>query len=200
MAALVVLAACKGREQPAPAAVEVHDASMQKPLPTGMLMGAPSAAPAKTAPARRLRSMRGVTSGEWIELQPAAPGDSPKRTTFDHFRNDSLFLPLDAMTLLHDAFARAEPGFAPLSPQLLDALALGRLKGELGSFRKQWTAVTSVSAARERFAASALVRGLASDGEWREAQGALAATIDDVTKLADELEKKGAGLWVISAQ
>lgn len=197
---LLFVGACKGREQAAPAPIEIQDASMQKPLPTGMLMGAPSAAPASTSPARRLKSVRGATTGEWIELQPAAPGDSPKRTTFDHFRSDSLFLPLDAMTLLHEAFARAEPGFAVFTPQLLDARALGRLRTELAAFRKEWTSIASAKAARERFATSALVRGLTSDDEWKEAQTALVSTIDDVAKSAEELEKKGSGLWVISAQ
>jgi hypothetical protein len=199
-AALVVLGACKGREEAAPAPPPAQDASMQKPLPTGMLMGTFDAAAPKARSAARLRSTRGATAGEWIELQPAAPGDSPKRTTFEHFRSDSLFLPLDAMTLLHDTFARAEPGFAPLSPQLLDARALGRLRAELATFAKEWSSIDSARAARERFPTSSLVRDLSSDDEWREARSALAPTIEDLTKLAADLEKKGSGLWVISAQ
>ncbi len=173
---------------------------MQRPLPSGMLMGPTAAAPASADPGRRLRSTRGATTGEWIELQPAAPGDSPKRTTFDHFRSDSLFVPLDAMTLLHEAFARAEPGFAVFTPQLLDARALGRLRAELASFRKEWTSIDAVKVARARFEASSLVRGLTSDDAWREARGALVATIDDVAKLAAAQEEKGAGLWVVTAQ
>lgn len=200
-AALVVLGACKGREEAAPAPPPpAQDASMQKPLPTGMLMGTFDAAAPKTGIARRLRSTRGATAGEWIELQPAAPGDSPKRTAFEHFRSDSLFLPLDAMTLVHDAFARAEPGFAPLSPQLLDARALGRLRAELATFAKDWSSIDSAKAARERFPMSSLVRDLSSDDEWREARTALGATIDDLVKLAADLEKKGSAVWVIPAQ
>ena len=109
---------------------------MQKPLPTGMLAAQPQA----SAPvAKSLRSVREATTGEWIEMQPAPEGESPKKTKFDYFKKDSLFIPLDAMALLHDSFARASEGFALFTPQLFVAMKLGDLKTQLKEFKKLWS-------------------------------------------------------------
>jgi hypothetical protein len=184
----------------AAAGSEVLDASMQRPLPFGMLHGGSdgSSAPGREgAAAGRLHAARGVTTGEWFELQPAAPGDAPSRTVFGHFRSGSLFLSLDAMTLLHGAFARALPGFDAFAPHLLDPAALRRLRTELAAFAETWTRVTTAAAAREAFPTSPLVRSLQTDDDWRAARAALAATIEEIARFAAELEAKGAALWVL---
>ena len=209
LALALSVAGCKSREEPAPAplppptAEPTPDPSAPR-LPLGMLARGEDGAPgpeqsAGSGLARRLRSARDVSSGEWIELQPAASGEAPKRTTFEHFRSGSLLLPLDAMTLLHGAFVRAEPAFDTFVPQLLDPRALGRLRAALADFQSSWTAVSTVKEAQQRWEFSPLVRGLSSDAEWREAQTALVATISDISRMAEDLEKKGMSAWVLSA-
>src|SRR5688572_2968390 len=94
--------ACRTREEPPAAqhgeAQPTASASEQRPLPVGLLVGSAysSAGPAR-APSARVRTSRERAAGDAIELLPAAPGDSPSRTTFEHLRGDSLYLPLDAM-------------------------------------------------------------------------------------------------------
>ena len=142
---------------------------MQRPLPSGMLAAPPSpASPAKPAVAKSLRSVREATTGEWIELQPAPEGESPKKTKFDFFKKDSLFIPLDAMTLLHDAFARAQPGFAMFTPQLYVAIDLGRLKAELRELKRVWSQIPTAAQARARYPYSARVSVAATDQLWKD--------------------------------
>ena len=170
---------------------------MQKPLPTGMLTPPGSATPAV---AKSLRSVREATTGEWIEMQPAPEGESPKKTKFDYFRKDSLFIPLDAMSLLHDSFARASEGFALFTPQLLVAMRLGDLKTQLKEFKKLWSSVPTAAVARQRFPYSARVRIALTDELWRDFQAELNFTIDEITKFADEQIKKGEGAWILPTQ
>lgn len=169
------------------------------PMPTGMLAPAPSgsaAAPADVA--ARLRVARRQTGGAFVELQIARPGDSADRVAFDHWQPASRFVPLDAMTLMHDAFARAKPGFDPFLPQLYDPAALGRLASELRAFRGQLGRVETAADARARWGASSeLVRGLASDADWRAARGALLETVDELAAMAQDLSSKRESLWVL---
>jgi hypothetical protein len=110
-------------------------------MPTGMLVPAPAAsAPPVDGGAdverAELRIARNVKSGAWAELQVAPEGDRPDRTKFERFRSDSLFVPLEAMTLMHDAFVRALPGFDLFLPRLFSPEALTRLAAELAAFEK----------------------------------------------------------------
>jgi len=196
-ALLSLVIGCKTTPAP-PAAEEAQDASMQKPLPTGML-AAPSMS-AKPAVGKSLRSVREAKTGEWIELQPAPEGETPKKTKFDFFKRDSLFVPLDAMTLLHDAFARAQPGFAMFTPQLFVATDLGRLKSELREFKRLWSQVPTAAAARARYPYSARVNAALTDELWKDFQGELSFTIDEIIKLADAQIAQGAALWVLTTQ
>lgn len=166
-------------------------------MPTGML-----AAPASATPtvAKSLRAVRDATTGEWIELQPAPEGESPKKTKFDFFRKDSLFIPLDAMSLLHDSFARAMTGFALFTPQLFAAMNLGALETQLREFKKVWSAIPTAAAARQRFPYSARVKIALTDDLWRDFQAELVFTIDEIIKLADAQIEKGAALWVLPTQ
>lgn len=199
---LVFLIACKSSEAPPPSA-EAQDASMQRPLPSGMLAPPSSPSPPSTQNAKvgkSLKSTREATTGEWIELQPAPEGESPKKTKFDFFKKDSLFVPLDAMTLMHDAFARAQPGFAMFTPQLFVAMSLGRLKTELRELKRVWSQVPTAAAARARYPYSARVNAALTDELWKDFQGELVFTIDEVIKLADAQIAQGAALWVLTTQ
>ena len=105
-------------------------------MPTGMLV--PSDAPAAAASTTSsLRVARNVKAGPWTELQVARPGDRAERLDFQHWRDDSHFVSLEAMTLLHEPFARALPGFDLFLPRLYPPAALTKLAAELDDFAKR---------------------------------------------------------------
>jgi hypothetical protein len=81
-----------------------------------------------------LRVARAVKGGAWTELQIARPGDRADRTDFQHWRDDSWFVSLEAMTLLHQAFAHALPGFDLFLPRMFAPDALVKLAAELDAF------------------------------------------------------------------
>jgi hypothetical protein len=78
--------------------------------------------------------MRNLHAGTWTELQRARPGDRADRAEFQRWGADSRFLSLDAMTLLHEPFARALPGFDLFLPRLFGPAALAKLAIELEAF------------------------------------------------------------------
>lgn len=199
LAVVAVVAACRSNEAPSSTETTAQDASMQRPLPSGMLPGAAPPAGSPTL-AKSLKSAREVTTGEWIELQSAPEGESPKKTMFDFFKKDSLFVPLDAMGLLHDSFARAQPGFALFAPQLFTATSLSKLKGELREFRRIWLSVPNAEAARHRWPYSPRVKIALTDDLWKDFQWELVFTIDEITAYADAQIKKGEGAWVLTTQ
>jgi hypothetical protein len=101
------------------------------------------------------RVARGIKGGAWAELQLARPGDTAERKDFERWRDDSWFVSLEAMTALHDPFARALPGFDLFLPRLYVPDALSTLATELDALAARSTgpaAVTSrelASVARE---------------------------------------------------
>jgi hypothetical protein len=202
LAFVVVFVSCKSSEAPPPSAEAPQDASMQRPLPTGMLAAPPqaSAAPPAAPVAKSLKSVREATTGEWIEMQAAPEGESPKKTTFDFFKKDSLFIPLDAMGLLHDSFARAHQGFALFTPQLFVAMTLGELKTQLREFKRTWKSIPTAAIARQRFPYSPRVQIALTDDLWRDFKEELAFTIDEIIQFADDRIKKGEGAWIVPTQ
>jgi hypothetical protein len=149
----------------------------------------------------RLAMARGKTGGAWAELQIAGANDSSDpntRNPFDHWQSDSRFLSLDAMTLLHDPFARASPGFDLFLPRLLDVAALGRLRTELASMKSAVAAIATAQAAKARWGeASSLIQSLKDDVAWLDARASLLTTIDELGAMAADLEKRGQSLWVL---
>lgn len=139
LATSIVLAAasggCRSCAEDRGAAVDAGPA--QPAMPTGMLMpvdGAGAGAgpgPGAEAGASAMRVARGIKSGAWTELQLAKPGDTRDRADFQHWRDDSSFVSLEAMTLMHEAFARALPGFDLFLPRLFAPDALMSLAAEL---------------------------------------------------------------------
>ncbi len=128
-------------------------------MPIGMLVpsDAPSATPAR---ASTLGLARHVTSGAWAELQIARPGDRADRRDFQHWRDDSSYVPLEAMTLLHEPFARGLPGFDLFLPRLYSPEALVRLAAELDAFLSTSGGEIAVTAR----ALAAFARGVAEQG------------------------------------
>lgn len=191
------VAGCRGCSG---AAQDVAPEASGPTMPVGMLTPLPDAAPPAPpgSPADRLSMARGKKGGEWAELQIARPGESPERTSFERGQPDSRFLSLDAMTLLHHPFARALPGFDLFLPRRFDGAALGRLRVELAAMKAQVEAIPNVAAAKERWGeASALLAALPDDTAWLDARGALVRTIDDLSALADDVERQGGSLWVL---
>jgi hypothetical protein len=124
-------------------------------MPTGLLVPGASAPAAAVADAATPPLARGMKAGPWTELQIAAPSDTADRTRFEHWRDDSWFVSLEAMTQMHEAFARALPGFDLFLPRLFPPDALVRLDAELTAYANG-TSGDVASAAREvaRVAAS----------------------------------------------
>jgi hypothetical protein len=186
---------------PPPSAEAPQDASMQRPLPSGMLAAPSPPSPSSTAAvAKSLKSVREATTGEWIEMQPAPEGESPKRTKFDFFKKDSLFIPLDAMSIMHDSFAQASQGFALFTPQLFVATTLSSLKTQLKELKRIWSSVPTATAARARWPFSARVKIALTDELWRDFQAELVYTIDEIIKFADGQIQKGEGAWILPTQ
>lgn len=122
------------------------DAGVSGPtMPTGMLVppgaggegGVGAAVAEPGASAAVMKITRGVKGGSWTELQVARPGDTAARTHFQHWRDDSVFLSLEAMTALHACFARALPGFDLFLPRLFTPEALVALGNELDAFTQR---------------------------------------------------------------
>jgi hypothetical protein len=110
-------------------------------MPTGMLIPGPSASAGAGADAGvgAMSVARRVKGGAWTELQVASLGDTADRAEFQHWRDDSRFVSLEAMTAMHEPFARALPGFDLFLPRLFSAAALVRLGAELDAFAPRST-------------------------------------------------------------
>jgi hypothetical protein len=156
----LVLGGCRScDERSAPA-----DAAPAGPtMPAGMLV--PSDAPSVTeAGASSLRVVHHVKGGAFAELQLARAGDRADRRDFEHWRDDSAFLSLDAMTQLHEPFARALPGFDLFLPRLFDGEALERLAAELEAFALR--APGDLAASAREVSALARAAGAQGRGLW----------------------------------
>lgn len=144
----------------------------------------------------RLRLGRGVASGTWVELQSTTAADSPTRSDFDRFRGDARFLTLDAMALLHDAFARASPGFDLFVPRLLDRDACARVAVELRVLVTEWSR-SGPGAGRARWGSrSELVRAL-DDSSWSAVRDTFVATLEELVRLFDEAARDRRAIWVL---
>jgi hypothetical protein len=134
LALVLVFGGCRSRgddKESSPA----RDAAVSGPtMPTGMLVPAAGTGTRAEADSGALRVARNVKGGGWTELQLARPGDKPDRVDFQHWRDDSRFVSLEAMTLMHEPFARALPGFDLFLPRLYGPDALTRLAIELDAF------------------------------------------------------------------
>lgn len=174
-------------------------------MPTGMLVpveaGPTSDAPSASddpRPTRRLALTQGETRGSFVELQLPRKPDVPERTQFTRWLKTSHYMTLDALTLLHAPFVRAQPGFDSFLPRYLGPYALERLVTELETFEKDWSALGSLVAAKEKWARqSTFIDGLSSEAEWAEAKATLLSTVKQLSDLAAARAKKDEGLWVL---
>jgi hypothetical protein len=173
------------------------------PMPVGLLgAGRPVAAPAGSLSVPERLRLASEARPEWAELRILAPhpGEPPglPPTRSVEGGPDSRFLSLDAMTLLHDAFGRASPGFDLFQPRLFDAHAVGRLRGELALVRTDVVDATDRLRALARWGeVSAMVRELRDDPSWLEARRAWLAMLDLLTAWLDEIAQRRAELVVI---
>lgn len=130
-AASLLVVGCSGsrscaEEKGADAAADARFA--QPTMPTGMLMPAVTAGASVGAEAGVVRARKG---GAWVELQVARAGDDADRREFTRWSDDSWFVSLEAMTRLHEPFAKALPGFDLFLPRLFAPDALAKLGDEL---------------------------------------------------------------------
>ncbi len=125
---------CRSCAEDTAAAPDAHVA--QPTMPTGMLMPGASADAGANAGTGSLRVARGIKAGAWTELQIAKAGERAEQAHFQHWRDDSWFVSLEAMTLLHEAFARALLGFDLFLPRLFPPDALVKLAAELDGFAR----------------------------------------------------------------
>jgi hypothetical protein len=199
LALALALVGCRSCDEPRPATADAG----QPPMPAGMLVPVEGGAAAakdggERSAAERLRITRGEKGGAFSEIQVAPPGELPDRWGFDHWRADSSFVSLDAMTLLHVPFARALPGFDLFLPRLFPPDALERLVVELAAFEKEWTVLSTLAQAKARWAKySELVERLRDDAEWNAAKGALVETIHELSAMAKSHAAKKQSLWVL---
>ncbi len=132
LGASLALGGCRSCDAPSGG---VADAAPAGPtMPAGMLVPSDAPSAAKPLDASELRIAHHVKGGPFTELQVARAGDRADRVDFEHWRDDSSFVPLAAMTLLHEAFARALPGFDLFLPRLFGGEALAKLAAELEAF------------------------------------------------------------------
>jgi hypothetical protein len=140
-AAGVLVLACAGCRSCAEdrSADAVPDGRVAQPtMPTGMLMP-PASASASTSASTSAAAggvVRGRKGGAWVELQIARAGDEANRREFTRWNDDSWFLSFDAMTRLHQPFAKALPGFDLFLPRLFAPDALVKLGDELAAFAR----------------------------------------------------------------
>ena len=134
LGASLVLGGCRSCDAPRGGAADAAPAGPT--MPAGMLLPSESAAPSAAAPpgTSELRIARHVEGGAFTELQVARPGDRADRRDFERWRDGSSFVSLAAMTLLHEPFARALPGFDLFLPRLFAGDALAKLASELDAF------------------------------------------------------------------
>lgn len=171
LASVGSVAGCRSCAEDRGSAPAVDAGPAQPTMPQGMLVPAAERADGgETDAGGTMRIARGVKGGAWTELQVARPGDTAQRTDFQHWRDDSWFVSLEAMTQMHEAFARALPGFDLFLPRLFGPDALAKLAGEL-----------------DAFAAS------------HSSSGDLAATARDLAQLARTTAGRGQSLWVLGA-
>ena len=133
LAAALALTGCRSCGEDRAPAGDGGAAVSGPTMPTGMLLptDAPSAAASATSSSRLARHVKG---GAWAELQLARPRDRADRRDFQHWREDSTFVSIDTMTVLHEPFARALLGFDLFLPRLFADEALGKLAAELDAF------------------------------------------------------------------
>jgi hypothetical protein len=151
---VVASSGCRGcaEERGAPTGAAVSGPTM----PTGMLVPVPGGDSGTgtgtdtdtgaAAAAGAMMVARGVKGGAWAELQVAQAGDTAARTNFQHWRDDSRFVSLEAMTAMHEPFARALPGFDLFLPRLFSLDALLRLSVELDAFAQRSSGELATSA------------------------------------------------------
>lgn len=198
---VLVLGGCRACDTPSHGPAEAGGAGTIPSgphMPAGML--SPSATPSDAGAKSRasLKLEKGVKAGSWVELQIADPKDEASRSTFDHYRDDSRFLSLDVLAVLHKPFASALPGFDLFVPRLFAGEKLTRLIDELAELDKTLSYVKTAASAREKWGMqSELVRDIRDDADWLAVRATLAATARDVAAFAKEASGKGRGLWVL---
>lgn len=198
----VLLAGCRGCDRANETADPPPAASATGPrMPVGLLEGRPPPAadgigPGEGGPPLRERlRLVALPRVEWVELR-IVRGAGP-RTRSPDGGPDSRYLSLDALALVHDALARASPGFDLFQPRVLDAAGIGRLRFELVLLRTDVAETADRKAALVRWGeVSALLRELRDDPSWLETRAAWVGLLDALVAWCDEATRSSGELLV----
>jgi hypothetical protein len=147
-------------------------------LPSGMLAPPVSSSAARIGPsAFALAHTDARPPGEWIRLE--ATRDTA-----------NVYLPVPVMPLLHEAFARALPGFGPFGSHRFEGAALGRLHDEVEALGRGAGAL-SLAEARRRWPASDGLARIGGDSDWVPCREAFAQTLAELTVFLDAARRRG---------
>lgn len=159
--------------------------NVQPPMPTGMLSAPREAtAPLSEDVLARLRASRTAQPG-WVELAPGG-------TVMD----ESRWVSLTALSLMENAFARAQPGFGPFGARDVQPESMARLASELRAQRAEWLMVHSIAEAKAKWPAVGALHDVQSDAQWRSMRDAFVLTLEDVAAHVDRLTARSAGMRV----
>jgi hypothetical protein len=186
------------------------DGAAQPPMPSGMLVPSPASSPA-ASPATSLELAPPLASVRWPG-PPAVPiagilarlrvSGTPSISAFElapvgEGEARSLWVRPLAMTLLENAFARAQPGFGPFASRVVTPASMPKLGEELAALRVEWLALPNAEAARAKFRAiDDALREEGGNDAWRDAQATFAMTLEILAKHVADLASKGMGLRV----
>jgi hypothetical protein len=115
-------------------------------------------------------------TGEWIELKASAEARA-------------VYLPALVMPLLHEAFARALPGFGPFGVHRFEGNALGQLRDEIDTIAKSAGGI-SLTEARRRWPSSDALARIAGENEWEPCRAAFARALAELTAFLDAARRR----------
>jgi hypothetical protein len=176
---LLLVAACS-RDERRP--------SEQRPMPSGMLVPVATGA-ADTTPVPT------VSIDERFAAAPTKPGFASVKVASTSGEGGTWFVPLDAMTVVNEAFGVAKSGYDPLVAQRLEGEEVAHLDTALADLEKRLTETTDGEQARKRWPGSTPVR-THPPGQWHVVRDALLRTVRALRGVASAAKARGEGIAV----
>jgi hypothetical protein len=132
-----------------------------------------------------VRSPDAGTSREWIEVRDGAGA--------------SVFLPVPMMPLVHEAFARALPGFGPFGSHRFEGESLRQLRDELDAIAQSVRGLP-VAEARRRWPSADVLAGIGPEAAWEPCRAAFVRTLDELSAFLDAVRRRGSAVTVAPIQ
>ncbi|MCA9589730.1 MAG: hypothetical protein KC657_30710 [Myxococcales bacterium] len=175
---------------------ETFDAGAQPLMPRGMLTPQVDAAPPSRGLRDRLEGFRlssapvgaavqiGLLEGDAASPAAGEPG--------------ARYFALEALSLLHDPFARARPGFALLTEQRFEVDALPALSAGLADATTAWLGVATAAQARARAGESSDVAQLVTtDADAAALRDAVASLARELRDVVEEARGRGRVVYLL---